>query len=110
MKSGIEEIPDAHLNTLETFEECMVKVFQDYLEYLGQWVLFHHNTFQKNLLEEEFKFSLSIVKHMEKGNELLANKYANMLGNIMERIAVRLLKKIDEFLDEVSKEDVNTLK
>ncbi|ENN72954.1 hypothetical protein YQE_10425, partial [Dendroctonus ponderosae] len=110
VKSGTETMPDTHKETLATFEVCMMKVFKDYLEYLEQWVLFPHNTFQKNLLEEDFKFSLSVMKYIENGNQLLANKYAHILSSILERIAVRLLEKIDEFLDEISKEDVNTLK
>ncbi|XP_030753033.1 mitogen-activated protein kinase kinase kinase 4 [Sitophilus oryzae] len=109
VKSGCDKIPDCHLQRIQVFDDCVLKVFKDYLEYLEQWVLFHHNTFQKNLLEEEYNFSFSVVKHIDRGNELLGTKYGNILGTILERIATRLLKKIDEFLDEVNK-DVDTLK
>ncbi|XP_066255609.1 mitogen-activated protein kinase kinase kinase 4 isoform X2 [Euwallacea similis] len=110
VKSGTDALPECNSDILGTFEKCMTKVFKDYLDYLEQWVLFHHNTFQKNLLEEEFIFSRTIVKYIESGNELLSNKYANILGSILDRSALRLLEKIDEFSHEISKEDVNTLK
>jgi len=73
-------------------------------------VLFHHNTFKKTLLEEEFHFSLSVVKYIQGGGKLLGNKYAIILGSILERIAKRLLKRIDEYMREIRKDDVNTLK
>ncbi|KAL1505934.1 hypothetical protein ABEB36_005380 [Hypothenemus hampei] len=110
VKSGTDTIPDNHQKIIETFEQCSLKVFKDYLHYLEQWVLYHHDTFQKNLLEEEFKFSLSVVKYVENGEELLSNKYANILGNILEGITVRLMEKVDDFSEEISKEDVNSLK
>lgn len=110
IKSKTDKELFCHCKRLETFDECMVKVFKDYLNYLGQWILLHHNTFQKTLLEEEFLFSLSIVKYIENGNELLVNKYANILGSILERIAGRLLRRIDEYLQEIKKDDPNTLK
>lgn len=109
--SGTENtVPDSQQKTLETFDACMTKVFNDYLEYLEHWVLLHHNTLQKSLLEEEFEFSLTVVKHIENGHEMLANKYANILGRILERSAERLLEKIDDFSSDISKEDVNSLK
>ncbi|CAG9765356.1 unnamed protein product [Ceutorhynchus assimilis] len=110
VESGGESLPDFQYKILDDFQNCMVKVFKDYLEYLEHWVSFSRNTFHKNLLEEEYYFSLSVVNNIEKGNELLASKYAKILGSILERIATRLMQKIDEFLHEISKEDVNTLK
>ncbi|XP_076250455.1 mitogen-activated protein kinase kinase kinase 4 isoform X2 [Rhynchophorus ferrugineus] len=110
VKSGTDKVPECHVKRLKTFDECMTKVFKDYLDYLEQWVLFHHNTFQKNLLEEEYNFSVSVIKNIENGNQLLGTKYGTILGTILERITERLLKKIDECLEEISKEDMNMIK
>ncbi|XP_050312904.1 mitogen-activated protein kinase kinase kinase 4 isoform X2 [Anthonomus grandis grandis] len=103
-------LPPAHTKTLDDFSNCLLAVFRDYLGYLEQWVLLHHDTFQKNLLEEEFRFSLGVIKHIEGGGELLSDKYVAILSRILERIADRLMKKVDGFLVTIGEEGRGTLK
>ncbi|KAJ8933736.1 hypothetical protein NQ314_013829, partial [Rhamnusium bicolor] len=105
-----QEKVDTFTDKLAQFDDCVVKIFTDYLDYLEQWALLHHNTFQKNLLEEEHQFSLGIIKFIPGGNEMLSCKMSNILGSILRRISDRLMKRIEEVLKAISKEDESNLK
>ncbi|KAJ8914598.1 hypothetical protein NQ315_017303 [Exocentrus adspersus] len=108
--SGTNESVEQFIETRDRFEQCTLKVFTDYLDYLEQWVLLHQNSFQKSLLEEEYQFSCDIVKFIPGGKELLVGKFCNILGSILKRISERLLKRIDSVLEEIPKEQDRQLK
>lgn len=46
-KSGTNENTDSVIKKLNAFDDCMLRIFRDYLDYLEEWALLHHDTFQK---------------------------------------------------------------
>lgn len=108
--SGTNENVQQFLEKRDKFEQCILRIFTDYLEYVEQWVLLHHNSFQKSFLEEENQFSWSIVKYIPGGEELLGGKFLNILGSILKRIADRLLKRIEHVLEGIPKDNDSILK
>ncbi|KAJ8934430.1 hypothetical protein NQ318_017131 [Aromia moschata] len=108
--AGTDESVEAFSQHLTTFDDCTKKIFANYLDYLEQWALLYHNTFQKNLLEEEFQFSCGIVELITGGKEMLCNKFSYILSNIMLCIGDRLMTRITEMLDAIPKEDESVLK
>ncbi|XP_018571882.1 mitogen-activated protein kinase kinase kinase 4, partial [Anoplophora glabripennis] len=108
--SGTNENLQHFLEKRDKFEQCTLKVFTDYLEYVEQWVLLHQNSFQKNFLEEENQFSRSIIEFIPGGEELLVGKFSNILGAILKRIADRLLQRIEHVLEGIPKDNDGILK
>lgn len=108
--SGTNDDIEIFMEKRNQFEQCILKVFTDYLKYVEQWVLLHHNSFQKNFLEEENEFSWDVVKYIPGGEELLITTFSNILGAILKRIADNLLKRIEQVLEGIPKDNDSTLK
>ncbi|VEN46850.1 unnamed protein product [Callosobruchus maculatus] len=98
--SGTNEKVDSFTEQLARFDDCVLRVFNDYLDYLEQWVLLYNHTFQKNLLEDEYYFCLEMCTVIPDGKEIVGRKFSFILGTILQRIGQRLLKRIDEVLEE----------
>lgn len=87
---------------ISIFEKTLLRVFSDYLSYLEQWALLHHENFQKNLLEEEWLFSCQIVTQIPGASELLTNRICFILSTILNSIGETLLQRIDELRGTIS--------
>ncbi|CAH1963334.1 unnamed protein product [Acanthoscelides obtectus] len=98
--SGTKEKVDSFNVQLASFDDCVSRIFNDYLDYLEQWILLYNHTFQKNLLEDEYDFCLEMCEIIPNGKELIGRKFSFILGTILQRIGDRLLKRIDEVLEE----------
>ncbi|KAK9884856.1 hypothetical protein WA026_009078 [Henosepilachna vigintioctopunctata] len=90
---------------LKIFDDCLARVFEDYLDYLGRWALFEHETFQKNMLEEEWHYSNNIIDHIPNGKEKLEDKFCQILSSIMKTIRERLTNNIEHLVNSVLYED-----
>lgn len=101
---------DVFEEKLKNYNDCMLRVFSDYLDYLEQWALLHHETFQKNLLEEEWHFSCNVIKHIPGGSELLGKKFVFILCSILKSVAERMHDRIEEVLCNMPKDDKNMIK
>ncbi|EEZ98383.1 mitogen-activated protein kinase kinase kinase 4 [Tribolium castaneum] len=101
---------DVFEEKMRDYNECMLRVFSDYLDYLEQWALLHHETFQKNLLEEEWHFSCNVIKYIPGGSELLGKKFVFILCSILKSVAERLHDRIEDVLCNMPKDDKNMIK
>ncbi|KAJ3666937.1 hypothetical protein Zmor_002358 [Zophobas morio] len=108
--SDTKENNEVYADKIRDFDECMLRVFSDYLDYLEQWALLHHETFQKNLLEEEWHFSCHVIKHVPGGSELLGRKFCYILCTILKTVAERLRDRIEDVLGNVPGEDKSVMK
>jgi mitogen-activated protein kinase kinase kinase 4 len=108
--SDTKEPSDAFEDKLKDYNECMLRVFSDYLDYLEQWALLHHETFQKNLLEEEWHFSCEVIKHIPGGSELLGKKFCFILCTILKTVSERLRDRVEEVLSNMPSDDKNQIK
>ncbi|CAG9822697.1 unnamed protein product [Phaedon cochleariae] len=95
---------------LEDFDGCLRRVFADYLEYLERWVFLHKNTFPKNLLDEEFGFSMQVTQHVPDVKDMIGRRFAFICGTILKRIGEKLISRIEDVLEVISKCDDVMLK
>lgn len=93
---GTNESQELFKKNMDAFDESLYKVFGDYLEYLEQWALLQHDSFQKSLLEEEWNFCKEIVENIPGGCKLLAEKFCLILSTMLTSIGERLLERIEE--------------
>lgn len=107
--SGTKETEYARIK-LEDFDKCMLEVFNDYLDYLEQWALLDHETFQKNLLEEEWYFACDLIEYIPGGAIVLGEKFSFILASILKNVSHRLSERIEEVLGSMPKEDKNMIK
>lgn len=105
--TGTSETKDVYQKNIDAFEDSLCKVFADYLEYLESWALLQHESFQKSLLEEEWKFSCEIVKHIPGGDAVLGNKFSSILSSMLNGVGERLIEKIDELYGNFKKDSEN---
>ncbi|KAK5649503.1 hypothetical protein RI129_000532 [Pyrocoelia pectoralis] len=81
---------------LEKFDSSLLLVFELYLEYVKQWALLQHDTFQKSLLEDEWSFCCDIVQCVPNSSQAAGKKFCNILNLMLESIGERLLGRIEE--------------
>lgn len=101
---------EALYDRLKDFDDCMLKIFSDYLDYVEQWALLHHETFQKNLLEDEWNFSCRVIDYIPGSSELLGKKFSFILCTILRSVAERMNDRIQEVIVHMHREDKNQLK
>lgn len=94
---------------MKNFEDSLLQVFELYLEYVEQWSLLEHDTFQKCLLEDEWNFSCEIVQFVVGGSEVVGKKFCRILKLMLESIGERLLGRIEECASalQVKQDDTN---
>ncbi|KAL3279947.1 hypothetical protein HHI36_017453 [Cryptolaemus montrouzieri] len=96
---------DEYNAKLRTFDECVEKVFVDYLDYLEKWALFEHETFQKSLLEEEWLYCCEIIQYIPNGQEKLEIKFCKILSSILKTIGERLMKNTEHLVGSILHEE-----
>lgn len=101
---GTNESKDTFKKNMDAFDDSLRQVFSDYLEYLEQWALLQHDSFQKSLLEEEWKFSCEIVTHIPGGSKMLGYKFCTILATMINSFGERLIERIDELYDNFKKD------
>ncbi|KAK4881354.1 hypothetical protein RN001_004673 [Aquatica leii] len=81
---------------LEVFDKNLLLVFELYLEYVEQWALLQHDTFQKSLLEDEWNFCCETVQYVPGGSESAGKKFCRIVNLMLDYIGERLLGRIEE--------------
>lgn len=104
---GTSETKDIYQRNVDAFDDSLCKVFADYLDYVKQWALLQHESFQKSLLEEEWKFSCEIVKHIPGGMMVLGKEFSCILSCMLNGVGERLIEKIDELCGNFKKDYEN---
>lgn len=104
---GTSETKETYQKNMDAFDDSLCKVFADYLDYLEKWALLHHESFQKSLLEEEWKFCCEIVWHIPSGTEILGNKFSSILLAMLNGVGERLIEKIDDLYAHFKKDTEN---
>lgn len=108
------ECREVFQRSLDAFDDSLLKVFSDYLDYFEQWALLQHDSFQKSLLEEEWNFSCEIVPNVAGAAKLLAAKFSSILAQMLHSVGERLIERIAElyngFKNEVEGQDDTTFK
>lgn len=104
---GTSETKDVYQKNMDAFDDSLCKVFADYLDYVEKWALLQHESFQKSLLEEEWKFSCEIVKLIPGGETILGNKYSSIISSMLNGVGERLIEKIDELYANFKKDPQN---
>ncbi|XP_074030736.1 mitogen-activated protein kinase kinase kinase 4 isoform X2 [Leptinotarsa decemlineata] len=98
---GTEIITENYQERLESFDKCLKQVFIDFLDYLQQWILFDKSKFQKDVFEEEYKFSVFVYQNVPDVKEKVGNTFTFISGTILQRIGQRLITRIEEILSLV---------
>lgn len=80
-----------------------------YLDYLEQWAMFSHESFQKSLLEEEWSFCQDTAPFIPDGQTLSSNKFCIIVSTMLQGIGDQLLSRIDELVSSLqpNQEDNN---
>ena len=61
---------------VKEFDKSLKSVFNVYLDYLQQWVeMVHHDSFHKNLIQDEWIFVKSIAGKINNGYEIAGRKF-----------------------------------
>lgn len=102
LESG--ECKQAYVDALDVFDKCLLNVFEDYLEYLKVWALLQHDNFQKNLLEEEWKFISEILPYIIGGRLATVKQLSYIISQLLKDICQRVMDHIDEVAQEVKEE------
>lgn len=89
---------------MDAFDDSLLKVFSDYLEYVETWALLHHDSFQKYMFEEEWNFSREIAASIPGACKVLADKFSAILSAMLHLVAERLLERIDELCTNFRKD------
>ncbi|KAJ8982782.1 hypothetical protein NQ317_018195 [Molorchus minor] len=87
--AGTTEKIESYTKQFENLTTVLLKFSLTIWNTLERWALLHHNTFQKNLLEEEFQFSCEIIRSIPNGKEMLSTKFSYILGCILRGIGVK---------------------
>lgn len=90
------EIQGTVKERITEFDKSLLQVFELYLEYMEEWALLQHETFQKSLLEEEWNYSCDIVRHIPGGWEVAGKKFCRVLRLMLGSIGERMLGRIEE--------------
>lgn len=93
---GTSETRDVYQRNVDAFDDSLCKVFADYLDYVKRWALLQHESFQKSLLEEEWKFACDIVKSIPGGDVILGREFSCIVSCMLNGVGERLIEKIDE--------------
>lgn len=96
---------DGYVSKLKNFDECMEQFFMAYLEYLENWALLEHETFQKNLLEDEWDYCCEIIQCIPNKKKALEQKFCEILSSILRNISQRLVEKVEEIVNSVQDEE-----
>lgn len=104
---GTVETKAMYQKNLDAFDDSLCKVFADYLDYLEQWALLHHESFQKSLLEEEWKFCRDLIEHIPRGDEMLGDKFSSIISSMLSGVGERLIERIDELYSNFRKDSEN---
>lgn len=92
------------------FDQSLYKVFEIYLEYFQNWVLLNQNQFQKNLMDDEWKFCNYAINDINGGKVLVEKTFSAILSKLLNVIGERLLERIDDLSQlavQKDKDDVN---
>ncbi|XP_049820436.1 mitogen-activated protein kinase kinase kinase 4 isoform X2 [Aethina tumida] len=99
---GTNESADDYLKKMDVFDNCTLKVFGDYLEYLKKYTLEHaHTSFQKKFLEDEYDFARNLVQYIPKASESMGETFDNILVSILKGIENRFIKRIDDLIETI---------
>lgn len=96
---------DTYVSKLKRFDECMEEYFMAYLGYIEKWAVLEHETFQKNLLEVEWDYCNEIIAYMPHRQEILQQKFCEILSVILKNISNRLMVNIEEIVGYAQDED-----
>ena len=101
-------VKDWYVDKLDALDRSLLQVFNDYLEYMEQWALLEHDTFQKNMLEEEWNFICEQVPYIMGGWTSAIQKICKILCTMLQSIGERLMERIEN-ASVISKEygDIN---
>lgn len=95
---------------IEAFDNSLRSVFNIYLEYLQKWILLNQNTFQKNFLEEEWKFCNLVDNKIIDGKLSAERTFCTMLCTLLNLIGDRMFERIEDIAQDAQmkeKDDVN---
>lgn len=110
IETAVGENYASYDKNIAAFDSSLQSLFEIYLEYFEKWALLHQNSYQKNLLEDEWKFCSLVVGNITDGKVVADKTFCTILCTLLNVIGERLLGRIDEFvLDVQSKErdDIN---
>lgn len=95
---------------IKNFDNTLTEVFKVYLDYLEQWAMLSHETFQKSLLEEEWCFVLETSPYIPDGQKWSSFKFCKIVSDMLGNIGDQLLLRIDEIISSIQPghEDNNT--
>ncbi|XP_050500654.1 mitogen-activated protein kinase kinase kinase 4 isoform X2 [Diabrotica virgifera virgifera] len=88
------------------FEDCIQKVFIDYLHYLKQWMIIQTN-FQKTMLEDEYAFAMNLCEIFPHLKRTVGSEYTCILGTILAKTGERMIFRINSALELLSQKDVD---
>nr|XP_022910151.1 mitogen-activated protein kinase kinase kinase 4 [Onthophagus taurus] len=111
LSGSSKDAKEFYVQSLDSFDDTLQEVFKDYLEYLEEWALLQHDNFQKNLLEEEWKFIVEVAPSIQGpdlkrlGWQLAMKKMTSILCKLMSGIGERLMERLDEIQIEIQHEE-----
>ncbi|XP_072379939.1 mitogen-activated protein kinase kinase kinase 4 isoform X2 [Diabrotica undecimpunctata] len=88
------------------FDDCIQKVFTDYLHYLKQWMIIQTN-FQKTMLEDEYTFAMNICEIFPHLKRTVGSEYTCILGTILAKTGERMIFRINSALELLSQKDID---
>lgn len=94
---------------INSFDASLYSVFEIYLEYFQKWVLLNQNTFQKNLLEDEWRFCCSVVDDIKGGKVLVEKTFSAILCTLLNVIGERLLERIHDISQDARRKENDEL-
>lgn len=110
IRTACDEKCNLYDKNVEAFDGSLCAVFNIYLEYLQKWILLHQNMFQKNLLEEEWKFCNLVDGKITDGKISVEKTFCTMLCTLLNLIGDRMFERIEDIAQDAhmkEKDDVN---
>ncbi|XP_075215623.1 mitogen-activated protein kinase kinase kinase 4 isoform X2 [Lycorma delicatula] len=94
-----EEYLKSHLTA---FDVTVQNVLELYLEYLQQWVqLVQQERQQKNILEEEWSFSMASSPHIPGGHALVGSSFCRMASSMVKAIGCQLKTRVSDLMEDI---------
>ncbi|XP_046611191.1 mitogen-activated protein kinase kinase kinase 4 isoform X1 [Neodiprion virginianus] len=91
---------------IQEFDKSLKAVFELYLNYLQQWVdMVQHESFQKNFIEEEWSFIISIAGNISDGFDIASVKFCEMACTMIEQAKEFLTSRPTEIWEEATAEE-----
>lgn len=94
----------AFVEALDIFDKSLLNVYEDYLVYLKMWAVLQHDSFQKNLLEEEWKFIADIFPYIMGGRVMTIRQLSDIISQLLRGICERVTEHIEEVALELKAE------